>query len=88
MMYVAHHLEEMFEIGDRVTVLRDGKFTAGAPMSESDRESLIAAMVGRKIESLYPAGNRTLGSRSRGTTSVRPYRAPAAVFRNRPGGGW
>jgi ABC-type sugar transport system ATPase subunit len=71
-MYVTHHLEEMFEIGDRVTVLRDGKFTAGAPMSEFDRDSLIAAMVGRKIESLYPAGNRTLGSPRMVVRGLRP----------------
>jgi rhamnose transport system ATP-binding protein len=60
-MYVSHHLEEMFAIGDRVTVLRDGKFATSAPMAEFDHDGLIAAMVGRKIESLYPAGNRTIG---------------------------
>ena len=60
-MYVTHHLEEMFSIGDRVTVLRDGKFATTAPMREFDHDSLIAAMVGRKIESLYPASNRTIG---------------------------
>jgi ribose transport system ATP-binding protein len=60
-MYVTHHLEEMFEIGDRVTVLRDGKFVTSAPMREFDHDSLIAAMVGRKIEALYPAGSRAVG---------------------------
>jgi rhamnose transport system ATP-binding protein len=60
-MYISHHLEEMFEIGDRVTVLRDGKFAASGPMRDYDHDSLIATMVGRKIESLYPASNRTVG---------------------------
>jgi rhamnose transport system ATP-binding protein len=61
-MYVSHHLEEMFEIGDRVTVLRDGKFARTAAMSELDQDGLIASMVGRKIESLYPHNpDRTLG---------------------------
>jgi rhamnose transport system ATP-binding protein len=60
-MYVTHHLEEMFEIGDRVTILRDGGFVAAAPMKDFDQDSLIASMVGRKIESLYPASNRTIG---------------------------
>ncbi|MDQ1675322.1 MAG: ribose transport system ATP-binding protein [Actinomycetota bacterium] len=60
-MYVSHHLEEMFAIGDRVTVLRDGKFVKSAPMGEFDHDSLIGTMVGRKIESLYPAGKRTIG---------------------------
>jgi ribose transport system ATP-binding protein/rhamnose transport system ATP-binding protein len=60
-MYVSHHLEEMFAIGDRVTILRDGKFVRSAPIREFDHDSLIATMVGRKIESLYPASNRTVG---------------------------
>jgi ABC-type sugar transport system ATPase subunit len=53
-MYVSHHLEEMFEIGDRVTILRDGRFAKTARMDEIDHDGLIAAMVGRKIEQLYP----------------------------------
>jgi rhamnose transport system ATP-binding protein len=60
-MYVTHHLEEMFEIGDRVTVLRDGGLVTSQPMSDFDQDSLIASMVGRKIESLYPASSRTIG---------------------------
>jgi ABC-type sugar transport system ATPase subunit len=62
-MYVSHHLEEMFEIGDRVTVLRDGKFARTAMMSELDQDGLIASMVGRKIESLYPHNpDRAIGA--------------------------
>ena len=41
-MYVSHHLEEMFDIGDRVTILRDGKFAKTSPMSEIDHDGLIA----------------------------------------------
>ena len=48
-MYVSHHLEEMFEIGDRVTILRDGGLVTCKPMAEFDHDSLIASMVGRKI---------------------------------------
>jgi ABC-type sugar transport system ATPase subunit len=55
-LYVSHRLEEMFEIGDRVTVLRDGKVRTEGAMKDFDHDSLIAAMVGRKIESLYPSG--------------------------------
>jgi rhamnose transport system ATP-binding protein len=71
-MYVSHHLEEMFTIGDRVTVLRDGKFAASAPMRDYDHDSLIAAMVGRKIESLYPSGNRTIGEPRLVVQDLRP----------------
>src|SRR5919198_170397 len=48
-MYVTHHLEEMFEIGDRITVLRDGVLAVSKPIAEFDHDSLIASMVGRKI---------------------------------------
>lgn len=60
-MYVTHHLEEMFEIGDQVTVLRDGRLVISARMADFDHDTLIASMVGRKIESLYPSTNRTIG---------------------------
>jgi rhamnose transport system ATP-binding protein len=74
-MYVSHHLEEMFAIGDRVTILRDGKFVTTAPMQDFDHDSLIGTMVGRKIESLYPAGNRTIG---KPRLQVRGLRRPGA----------
>ncbi len=60
-MYVSHHLEEMFEIGDRVTILRDGCLVTTAPMAQFDHDSLIGSMVGRKIESLYPSTDRQIG---------------------------
>jgi len=72
-MYVSHHLEEMFEIGDRVTVLRDGKFARTALMSELDSDGLIASMVGRKIESLYPHNpDRKLGEPRLRVVGLRP----------------
>ena len=54
-LYVSHRLEEMFEIGDRVTVLRDGTVTRTGALGEFTEDSLIAAMVGRDVEELYPA---------------------------------
>jgi ABC-type sugar transport system ATPase subunit len=71
-MYVSHHLEEMFTIGDRVTILRDGCLVTSAPMDEFDHDSLIASMVGRKIESLYPASNRTIGDVRLRVSGLRP----------------
>ena len=53
-LYVTHRLEEMFEIGDTVTVLRDGKLVTTAPMNQFDHDSLIRTMVGRQISALYP----------------------------------
>jgi ABC-type sugar transport system ATPase subunit len=72
-MYVSHHLEEMFAIGDRVTILRDGCLVTSAPMADFDHDSLIASMVGRKIESLYPASDRTVTDKVRlKVTGLRP----------------
>ena len=80
-MYVTHHLEEVFEIGDRVTVLRDGGLVTSQPMSDFDQDSLIASMVGRKIESLYPASNRTVGEPR---LTVRGLRPAGAAGPDRP----
>jgi ribose transport system ATP-binding protein len=53
-LYVTHRLEEIFEIGDRITVLRDGQFITTAPASQFTHDTLIRSMVGRQIEALYP----------------------------------
>jgi ABC-type sugar transport system ATPase subunit len=78
-MYVTHHLEEMFEIGDRVTVLRDGGLVTSQAMSDFDQDSLIASMVGRKIESLYPATNRTIGEPRLEVRGLQPVGAAAPI---------
>ncbi len=58
-LYVTHRLEEMFAIGDRFTVLRDGQFITTGPTSQFTPETLIRSMVGRQIESLYPKRDHT-----------------------------
>ncbi|GHV36645.1 ribose import ATP-binding protein RbsA 2 [Synergistales bacterium] len=50
-VYISHRLEEIFEIGDLVTVLRDGKLVAVKPVSEIDKPKLISLMVGRYVSS-------------------------------------
>ncbi|MEV4186101.1 sugar ABC transporter ATP-binding protein [Streptosporangium canum] len=62
MLYVTHRLEEMFEIGDWVTVLRDGSLSEAGPISDYDEDRLITAMVGREISSLYPETHRHAGT--------------------------
>ena len=53
-IYISHRLEEVFEIADRVMVLRDGKHAVTKPVSEVDRHGLIEWMVGRSLESEFP----------------------------------
>ena len=54
MLYISHRLDEIFEIADRVTVIRDGLYVTTADVGEVNNEQLISWMVGRKVESLYP----------------------------------
>ena len=53
-VYISHRLEEVFEICDRVTVLRDGQFVGEVETSETDEDQLIKMMVGRTIEDRFP----------------------------------
>lgn len=53
-LYVTHKLDEVFEIADTVTVLRDGRHISTKPISEHTHDSLIQDMIGRRIENLFP----------------------------------
>jgi ABC-type sugar transport system ATPase subunit len=52
-VYISHRLDEIFEIGDRVTVLRDGMTVDSRPVSEMTREILIRKMVDRDLSQLF-----------------------------------
>jgi len=54
-VFVSHKLDEVMEISDRVTVLRDGQWVKTAPTSLLDSEAIAQLMVGRELSSLYPA---------------------------------
>jgi len=53
-IYISHRLEEVFEIGDRITVLRDGRSVGGGRAAEMSRDGVISLMVGREVKDLYP----------------------------------
>jgi len=53
-LYISHRLEELFEIADRVTVLRDGNNAGTLEMAGVTSRELIRMMVGRELETLYP----------------------------------
>jgi inositol transport system ATP-binding protein len=53
-IYISHKMDEIFEIADSITVLRDGKFIATNDASELDKGKLISLMVGREIDSMFP----------------------------------
>lgn len=53
-VYISHRLKEVFEICDRVTVLRDGKFIDERLVSEIDEDEIIKLMVGRTLDEQFP----------------------------------
>ena len=53
-IFISHHLEEIFEICDRITVLRDGEFVASCAVSDVNQAQLVEMMVGRRIENSFP----------------------------------
>jgi simple sugar transport system ATP-binding protein len=77
-MYISHHLEEVFEICTDVAVLRDGELVLAAPMTEVDKDDLVTAMVGDKKKdhdaeraSVTPPAPVLASPRSRGTGRTR-----------------
>ncbi len=60
-IYISHRLEELFELCDRVTVLRDGKYIADADIADIDKDWLISKMIGRDLKDTYPKRNRIAG---------------------------
>jgi len=53
-IYISHRLEEIFEVADRLTVLRDGRRIVAMPVAQTTRDMLIHHMVGRTLDTLYP----------------------------------
>lgn len=56
-VYISHRLDEIIEVCDDVTVMRDGKIVTQAPLGEFDRRKLISAMVGREIQATEGRAN-------------------------------
>jgi ribose transport system ATP-binding protein len=57
-VYISHRLDEIFELANQVTVLRDGAVTASLPVADTDKKGLIRLMVGRSLDELFPKRQR------------------------------
>jgi len=53
-IYISHRLQEVFDLADRVTVLRDGRYIGTKPIAETNQDDLISMMVMRSIDNLFP----------------------------------
>ena len=62
MIYISHKLNEVFEMSDRITVLRDGKTVATHAASELTKEKVIQLMVGREVGDIFPKVEHNLGN--------------------------
>ena len=60
-VYISHRLEEIFEICDRVTVIRDGEFISCRDVKDTTKASLVSDMVGREVTSYYPKQEVEIG---------------------------
>ncbi|QJW89283.1 sugar ABC transporter ATP-binding protein [Spirosoma taeanense] len=70
-IYISHKMDEIFTIADTITVLRDGRYMETRPAAELDNRTLIALMVGREIDSLFPESAARRGNE---VLSVRQFR--------------
>jgi ABC-type sugar transport system ATPase subunit len=60
-LYISHHLEEVFALCDAITVMRDGRHVLTRPTSELSQEAVIRAMVGRDLEEFIRHGQHRKG---------------------------
>ncbi len=64
-LFVTHFLDQVYEVCDRITVMRNGKFVGEYPIADLPRVKLVAAMLGKDLDdlsSIKPEGGRTSGS--------------------------
>lgn len=60
-VYISHKMEEIFQLCDEITVLRDGQWVATQPLSGLDMDRIIAMMVGRSLNQRFPDKTNTPG---------------------------
>lgn len=60
-VYISHKMNEIFEIADDITILRDGKWVDTSSVNEIDQEEVVKKMVGRELANLFPPKSSTPG---------------------------
>ena len=61
-LFISHRMEEVFEIADRVTILRDGRWISTTPRAELTPATAIRRMVGREVQELFRRERREPGA--------------------------
>jgi D-xylose transport system ATP-binding protein len=78
MIYISHKLNEVFEMSDRITVLRDGKTIGTRAAKEMTRAEVIAAMVGREVGDIFPKSQHEFGDVALSVEHLTAYSTDAA----------
>jgi ribose transport system ATP-binding protein len=60
-IYISHHLSEVFQISDRITVLKDGTSGESLQITETSKDEIIRLMLGRSLETMYPLRDSIIG---------------------------
>ena len=60
-IYISHRMEEVFELADSITILRDGRHISTCPMEGLSRKDIIRMMVGRELNESYPVRSTAVG---------------------------
>lgn len=60
-IYISHRLDEIFELSDRIEIMRDGKYIIEKNLADTNREEIVAHMVGREIKDMYPKKHCSVG---------------------------
>jgi ABC-type sugar transport system ATPase subunit len=60
-VYISHRLEEIFTLCDRVTVIRDGRYISTRDVAATNKDQLVADMVGRSMDNYYPKTKVEIG---------------------------
>jgi ribose transport system ATP-binding protein len=76
-VYISHRMKEVFDLGDRVTVLRDGCLVKSMPAADTTPDELIALMVGRAVGAVYE--RRYFGEPGEMALDVRQLRTATGV---------
>lgn len=56
-IFITHRLEEVEQVADRISVLRDGKYVGSEELQHIDRHKMVTMMVGRELKDLFPSLN-------------------------------
>ena len=60
-VYISHHLEEVFKISDSVTILKDGEVTGSMLVSETNTNEVVKLMIGRELKDFFPPRDVEIG---------------------------